>query len=318
MRGLWLEGRQLRYREDLSPPAAAPGEAVIRVTLAGICGTDLELVRGYYPFTGVPGHEFVGIVEEAADARDWVGRRVVGEINAACGTCATCRAGRRTHCPTRTVLGIRGRAGAFAERLALPIENLHQVPAGVADEQAVFTEPLAAALQVQAQVAVQPDQRVLVLGAGRLGTLVARTLMRTGARVRVAARSARRRERLSAAGLDAVSPDDVAPASADLVVDCTGDPAGFAQARAAVRARGTIVLKSTYAGDVAANLSGVVVDEITMVGSRCGAFPPALELLASGGVDVRDLVERSFPLSEGVAAFVEAGSPGALKMLLAP
>src|SRR6187455_2340252 len=149
MRGLWLENRVLAYRDDLAtaPPA---GEAVVRVRLSGICGTDLELVRGYYPFTGVPGHEFVGVVEEAEAAPEWIGRRVVGEINAACGSCATCRAGRRTHCPARTVVGIRGRAGAFADRLALPVENLHEVPPEVPDEEAVFTEPLAAALQIQA------------------------------------------------------------------------------------------------------------------------------------------------------------------------
>jgi len=176
MRGLWLEEKRLAFRNDLAGPPLADGEAVVRMRLAGICGTDLELLRGYYPFTGVPGHEFVGIVEEAPSAPEWIGRRVVGEINAACGTCATCRAGRRTHCPARTVLGIRGRAGAFAERLALPLLNLHEVPAAVSDEEAVFTEPLAAALQIQAQVPLRADQRVLVLGAGRLGTLVARTL----------------------------------------------------------------------------------------------------------------------------------------------
>ena len=318
MRGLWLEDQRLSFRDDLAAPPLADREGLVRVRLAGICGTDLELVRGYYPFTGVPGHEFVGVVEEAPSAPEWIGRRVVGEINAACGTCATCRAGRRTHCPARTVLGIRGRPGAFAERLTLPVDNLHEVPADVADEEAVFTEPLAAALQIQAQVPLRPDQRVLVLGAGRLGTLVARTLARSGAQVRVAARLVARRDQLRAAGVDAVAPDEVLAGSADVVVDCTGHPEGFARARAAVRARGPIVLKSTYAGEAPVNLSSVVVDEITVVGSRCGAFAPALELLAAHALPVRDLVQARYPLSRGTDAFAEAARPGTLKILLEP
>jgi threonine dehydrogenase-like Zn-dependent dehydrogenase len=316
MRGLWLEEKRLAFRDDLPGPLLVDGEAVVRVRLGGICGTDLELLRGYYPFTGVPGHEFVGIVEEAPSAPEWIGRRVVGEINAACGNCATCLAGRRTHCPARTVLGIRGRAGAFADRLALPLLNLHEVPAAVPDEEAVFTEPLAAALQIQAQVPLRADQRVLVLGAGRLGTLVARTLARTGAQVRVAARLAARRDQLRAAGVDAVAPEEVLAGSADVVVDCTGHPEGFARARAAVRARGTIVLKSTYAGEAPVNLSSVVVDEITVLGSRCGAFAPALELLAAHVLPVRDLVKARYPLARGTDAFAEAARPGALKVLL--
>ena len=318
MRGLWLEDKRLAFREDLATPPWAEGEAVVRVRLAGICGTDLELVRGYYPFAGVPGHEFVGIVEEAPSAPEWIGRRVVGEINAACGACATCQAGRRTHCPARTVLGIRGRAGAFAERLALPIANLHEVPDTITDEEAVFTEPLAAALQIQAQVPLRPDQRVLVLGAGRLGTLVARTLARTGAEVRVVARLAARRDQLRASGVDAVAFEDVPAGSADVVVDCTGHPDGFAGARAAVRPRGTIVMKSTYAGEAAVNLSSLVVDEITVVGSRCGAFAPALELLAARALPVRELVQARYPFARGADAFAEAAQPGALKVLLEP
>jgi threonine dehydrogenase-like Zn-dependent dehydrogenase len=313
MRGLWLEDERLAFRDDLPAPAA--GEAIVRVRLSGICGTDLEMVRGYYPFAGIPGHEFVGVVEEAP-AAGWIGRRVVGEINAACGTCPTCRAGRRSHCPSRTVLGIRGRNGAFAERLALPVENLHEVPGTVSDEDAVFTEPLAAALQIQAQVALRPDQRVLVLGAGRLGTLVARTLARTGAAVRVAARSAEARGRIAASGIEAVPPANVGAGSADVVVDCTGHPEGFARARAAVRPRGTIVLKSTYAGNASVNLSGVVVDEVTVVGSRCGAFAPALDFLRAGTIPVADLVHARFNLAHAADAFAEAGRPGVLKVLI--
>jgi threonine dehydrogenase-like Zn-dependent dehydrogenase len=286
----------------------------VRVTLAGVCNTDLELVRGYYPFAGIPGHEFVGRVEESPGAPEWIGRRVVGEINASCGACATCRAGRRTHCPTRTVLGIKGRQGAMAEWLTLPVGNLHEVPERVPDETAVFTEPLAAALQVQQQVAVRAGDRVVVVGDGKLGQLVARTLAPTGCALTVLGRHARKLGLLAARGIATAS--GVEPRSADVVVECTGNPDGLARAREAVRPRGTIVLKSTYHGETTVNLSAVVVDEVTLVGSRCGPFGPALELLASGAVEVRDLVDARFGLSDGVAAFEKASAPGVLKVLL--
>src|SRR5262245_39474015 len=271
MRALWLEDGRLDVR-DAPPPQAVPGEALVRVRLAGICGTDLELVQGYYPFAGVPGHEFVGEVESAPGAEEWLGRRVVGEINVVCGRCPTCVRGDRPHCERRTVLGIRGRHGAFAERLALPVENLHTVPEELTDAQAVFVEPLAAALRIQEQVRIGPEQRVLVLGPGRLGQLVARTLASTGCVLEVAGRGYRPLERW-----------------ADVVVDCTGDPQALAVARDAVRPRGTIVLKSTYHGEAPQNLSPVVVDELRLVGSRCGPFPEALAALAHGAVSVDDL-----------------------------
>ena len=279
-----------------------------------MCNTDLELVRGYYPFTGIPGHEFVGRVEEGP--REWIDRRVVGEINASCGACATCRAGRRTHCPSRTVLGIKGRDGVFAEWLTLPVENLHAVPDDVPDEVAVFAEPLAAALQVQQQVAIGPRDAVAVVGDGKLGQLVARTLALSGCALTVVGRHARKLERLAARGIATAA--SLEPRSADVVVECTGNPEGLALARAAVRPRGTIVLKSTYHGEAPVNLSAVVVDEVTLVGSRCGPFAPALELLAAGRVAVADLVDARFPLADGVAAFEKAGAPGVLKVLIAP
>ena len=284
----------------------------MRVTLAGVCNTDLELVRGYYPFTGIPGHEFVGRVEDGPP--EWTGRRVVGEINASCGACPTCRAGRRTHCPSRTVLGIKGRDGAFAEWLTLPTENLQAVPDHLPDDVAVFTEPLAAALQVQEQVPVGPRDRVVVIGDGKLGQLVARTLALTGCALTVVGRHARKLGLLSSRGVATAA--DVEAQSADVVVECTGNPDGLALARAAVRPRGTIVLKSTYQGETTVNLSAVVVDEVTLVGSRCGPFAPALALLVSGRVEVADLVDARFPLAEGVAAFEKAGAPGVLKVLI--
>ena len=233
MRGLWLESRVLRAREDVPRPGAAPGEALVRVSLTGVCGTDLELVKGYYPFAGVPGHEFVGRIE--GGARD--GERVVGEINASCGRCATCRAGRRTHCPTRTVLGIKARNGAMAEWLTLPLENLHAVPDHVPDEVAVFTEPVAAALQVQEQVAIGSGTRVLVIGAGRLGQLVARTLARADCVLTASGRHPRKLALLSELGIATCDVRDVPAGAADVVVECTGNPEGLALATSAVGAK---------------------------------------------------------------------------------
>jgi threonine dehydrogenase-like Zn-dependent dehydrogenase len=317
MRALWLEDLRLGARSDVPMPAARAGEALVRVRLAGICGTDLELVKGYYPYAGVPGHEFVGSVV-SADAGEWIGRRVVGEINASCGVCATCVAGRPSHCPTRTVLGIKGRNGAMAELLTLPVENLHVVPDGFSDEVAVFVEPLAAALEVQEQVAIGTGTRIVVIGDGKLGQLVARTLSVAGHRPCVVGRHARKLALLTRLGIETAAAADLPAREADVVVECTGNPEGLAIARAAVRPRGTIVLKSTYHGDVTINLSGIVVDEVTVVGSRCGPFAPALAMLASGAITVTDLIDDRFPLGDGVRAFARAGEPGVLKVLLAP
>jgi threonine dehydrogenase-like Zn-dependent dehydrogenase len=313
---LWLEDRALRLRADVAPPALPAGEALVRVSLAGVCNTDLELVRGYYPYTGVPGHEFVGVVERAAGAPAWVGRRVVGEINAACGACATCVAGRPTHCERRSVLGIVARNGAFATHLALPVANLHAVPESVPDEVAVFVEPTAAALELQVQVRVSPGDRVVVIGAGKLGNLVAQTLAATGCRLLVVGRSPRPLALLAARGIPTATAEAVEPRRADLAVECTGNPEGLELARRAVRPRGTIVLKSTYHGKATVEMASFVVDEITLVGSRCGPFAPALAILARGEVDPRPLVEARYPLAEAVAAFAHATRPGALKILV--
>ena len=316
MRGLWLEAQRIRLRDDLSRPEPAAGEARVRVLVAGICDTDLELVRGYYPFTGIPGHEFVGRVEAAVGAEEWVGRRVVGEINVSCGGCAACLAGRRTHCERRHVLGIRGRNGAFAECLTLPLANLHEVPAGIPDETAVFAEPLAAALEIQEQVAIGPRDRVVVIGDGKLGNLVAQTLALSGCALTVIGRHASKLALLAARGIATGLADDIPRAQSDVVVECTGNPEGLDLARVVVRPRGTIVLKSTYRGAASVDISRIVVDEITLVGSRCGPFAPALALLAEGRVDVRPLVHARFPLDEAVAAFAEAARPGVMKVLV--
>jgi threonine dehydrogenase-like Zn-dependent dehydrogenase len=316
VRALWLEGRALRLREDLPVPSPPSGEALVRVRVAGVCNTDLELVRGYYPFTGVPGHEFVGRVESAPGAPEWVGRRVVGGINAACGACDTCRAGLPTHCERRTVLGIVNRNGAFATHLSLPIANLHAVPEGVPDELASFTEPTAAALEIQEQVRIGADERVVVIGAGKLGHLVAQTLATTGCALLVVGRSPHALDLLAARGIRTGTAAELPERRADVVVECTGNPEGLDLARRAVRPRGTIVLKSTYHGRASVDMAPFVVDEITLVGSRCGPMAPALALLARGAVDPLPLVEGRYALAEAVAAFAHAARPGALKVLV--
>jgi 2-desacetyl-2-hydroxyethyl bacteriochlorophyllide A dehydrogenase len=313
MQALWLEERQLSMREIEVP--RAEGEALIRVSLSGVCGTDIELSRGYYPFTGVIGHEFVGVVVESPDPA-WKGRRVVGEINAVCGVCEACRNGRPTHCESRTVLGIVNRNGAHAEYVSLPLANLHTVPDSVPDESAVFTEPLAAAVEILQQVHVHPDDRVLLVGAGRLGQLVARVLALTGARLQVVARHEQQRELLHACGIATISEADVEPRRYDLVVEATGSPSGLDLARTSVRPRGILVLKSTYHAKVTLDLAPFVVDEITIVGSRCGPFAPALRLLERGEVDPRGLVGETFPLARGAEAVLAAQEPGAMKVLL--
>jgi len=315
MRALWLEGGKLSIR-DVGVPAA-PGEALVRVRLSGICGTDLELVRGYYPYTGVLGHEFVGEVAECPD-REWIGARVVAEINAACGECPTCRRGHPTHCERRTVLGIVDRHGVHAEYTSVPTANLHRVPDSVGDEAAVFTEPLAAALQILEQVHVKPDSRVLLVGAGRLGQLVAQVLALTGADLHVVAKHEHQRALLAARSITTIAPDEVEPRRWDVVVEATGSPSGFEVAAAAVRPRGALVLKSTYHGTLTLDMAPLVVDEITLVGSRCGPFAPALRLLQHGQVDPAPLIAKRLGLSEAVEAMELAARPGTLKVLLEP
>jgi len=318
MRAAWVEDGEVRVRDDVAMPAPTAGEAAIAVRLAGLCGTDLELVRGYAAFSGVPGHEFVGTVIDAPGAMQWVGRRVVGEINVRCGECRECRAGRGNHCGKRRVLGIRRLSGALAERVILPVENLHAVPDGVSDEAAVFAEPLAAALAIQAQVGIGAGDRVLIVGAGRLGQLIARSLQSTGCELHVVTRHARPRELLAACGIAGIAEDDVEYASYDVTIEASGAESGLALARWALRPRGTLVLKSTFAGETSVNLSTIVVDEITVVGSRCGPFAPALRALANGRVDVTSLISARHRLADGLRGFEAAGRRDTLKVLLEP
>jgi threonine dehydrogenase-like Zn-dependent dehydrogenase len=313
MRALVFDG-SLRFLPH-APCEAPPGEALVRVSMAGICNTDLEIARGYMGFQGILGHEFVGVVEQSPDSA-WTGRRVAGEINASCGQCETCAAGRRTHCPNRTVLGILNRSGAFADYLSLPVENLHAVPDRVPDEAAIFVEPLAAAFQILEQLAVGPADRVLVLGPGKLGCLVAQVLARTGAPVTLLGRRPDRADLARAWGCDFALASEYDGPPADIVVDCTGSAAGFEQAMRFTRPRGILVLKSTVAEGVPLNLAPLVINEITVVGSRCGPFPPAIQALAERTVDVESLLKEVRPLDEGLAAFAEAARPGMLKVAL--
>jgi threonine dehydrogenase-like Zn-dependent dehydrogenase len=314
MKALWLENNQLQLRCDISIPEPPPGEALVRVVRAGICNTDLELLRGYYPYTGILGHEFVGVVEQGPT--QLVGQRVVGEINAVCGECRFCRSGQPTHCENRTVLGIVNRHGAFAEYLTLPIANLHPVPDSVPTDVATFTEPVAAALEIQQQVSIRPDDRVLVVGDGKLGQLVAQTLALTGCDLLVVGRHPNKLEYLRARGIKTGLVDAVTERAFDLSVECTGNPEGFAIARQALRPRGTLVLKSTYAGHLTFDASSLVVDEITLIGSRCGPFPQALQLMSEKKVDVNYLIHSLYSLDEAIGAFACAQERGVLKVLL--
>jgi threonine dehydrogenase-like Zn-dependent dehydrogenase len=308
------------------------GECRIRVSMAGICGTDLQLLDGYAGFRGIPGHEFVGVVESAppADA-SWIGRRVVGDINVGCGRCSWCAAGVKEHCDHRTVLGIKHHDGAFAEYLSLPAVNLHEIPDAMDDETAVFVEPTAAACRILEQNAIDEHTRVAVLGDGRMGLLVAQVLRTVTPEVIVLGRHEHKLAIARALGLATATSDSpamrlseargtaaqgITDARFDVVVDVTGRPAGLRRALELVRPRGTLVMKSTFHGEGVLASSTVVVDEITLVGSRCGPFRPAIALLAAGAVQVKPLISRVARLDEYESAFAEARH--AVKVLLSP
>lgn len=319
MKALVFDG-QLKLAVDFPMPEPGPGEARIRTMLAGLCRTDLEIVKGYAGFQGVLGHEFVGVVDRAdQDGVALVGQRVVGEINAGCGTCPTCQSGQPEHCERRTALGIRSRHGALAEYFCLPAASLHPVPESVRDEAAVFAEPLAAACEVPDQAHIRPRYRVIVLGDGKLGLLVAQVVALTGCELTVIGRHADKLGILAARGIDTQLADDgqqVPAGTADVVVDCTGTASGWQTARRLIRPRGTIVLKSTYHGPIQTDLSSLVVNEVRVVGSRCGPMAAALRLLVQGMVDVKPLIQAEYPLDQAVAAFEHAARPGSLKVLV--
>lgn len=307
MKALVFDGRLLMH-EDYPLPQPPPGEVRVRVRRAGICNTDIEITKGYMRYHGVLGHEFVG---ELSD-----GTRVVGEINAYDGRCDRCQRGDVTHCRNRSVLGILRRDGSMAEYLTLPERNLHRVPERVSDAQAVFVEPLAAALEITERVHVRPSDRVIVLGDGKLGLLVAQVLQLTGCQLTVLGHHARKLAIVQRRGIATADQPDKLSDGVDVAIDCSGHASGFELARRLLRPRGTLVLKSTFHGTQELAFAPLVVDEISIVGSRCGPFAPALRLLEQGLIDVDALLDAEYPLDRGLEAFAQAMTPGTLKVQL--
>ena len=317
MLALRVENKQLAVREVEKPHN--PGEALVRVVLSGICNTDLEIARGYAGFNGTIGHEFVGVVEESGN-RDLIGRRVVGEINAGCGQCDLCRAGDPRHCATHTVLGIIGRDGAHAEFLQLPEVNLLPVPENIPDQQAVFTEPLAAACGILERAEIAKNDRVAVIGDGKLGLLCAQVVALTGASVMMVGKHPEKLQIVARRGIETSSPSDAEKRKRefDLVVEASGAAPGFKLALDLLRPKGQLVLKSTFHGATEIDAARVVVDEISIIGSRCGRFQPALDLLERQAVDVESLLSEERPLADALNAMQRAGAQGVLKVLLRP
>lgn len=312
MRALVLDDH-VSVQESRPAPTPADGEVLVRVSCAGICETDLQLIKGYMGFRGVLGHEFVGVAESGPLA----GRRVVGEINCACWTCETCRRGDNTHCPNRTVIGILNHDGAFADLIAVPQANLHAVPDSLTDDIAVFTEPVAAAFQIPAQITIKKTDRIIVLGDGRLGNLCAQVLGRLSDRVVIVGKHPQKLALLKTLGLStALLSDPIDERSADIVVDCTGSETGLPTALKLVRPRGTIVLKTTVAGSQTLAWAPFVIDEVTLVGSRCGPFDRALAALERGEVNVTPLISERYDLGKGLEALERAQSRSVLKVLL--
>ncbi len=326
MRALVYDGTRLVLDQNYLLPPPVEGEALIRVLQVGICNTDLEIMRGYMDFRGVPGHEFVGIVEEiyGKQGSDLLGKRVVGDINAACHRpdCSYCQRGMPTHCPNRTTLGIVKRDGAFADYLMLPIENLHLVPDNVSDEEAVFVEPLAANFEILEQVHIQPTESVLILGDGKMGQLAAQVLALGGCEVMMVGKHEEKLALVKKYGIATHMLKDIEQGTipggrrVDHVIECTGSAQGIELALRLVRPRGTLHLKSTVADKSTLNLAPIVVDEIRVQGSRCGPFVPALRALSQKRIDVRPLISATYTLDEGLAAFAYAEQKGVLKVLV--
>ncbi len=316
MKALRYEQGQLSLAEIQKPQPER--EAVVRVTLSGICNTDVEIVRGYAGFEGTLGHEFVGVVEDAPGHEELVGQRVVGEINAGCGHCDLCAAGDSRHCASRTVLGIVGRDGAHAEYLRLPARNLLIVPDGMPDYVAVFAEPLAAAWGITERACVTKETRACVIGDGKLGLLCAQALALTGAHVSLIGKHPEKLRIAAARGIETMTLEKVngLESAFDVAVEASGAEAGFALALELLRPRGALVLKSTFHGATQVEMARIVVNEISIIGSRCGRFAPALDLLERNAVDVESLISEEYALADGVKAMERATERGVLKVLL--
>jgi threonine dehydrogenase-like Zn-dependent dehydrogenase len=316
MKAAYYDGTKISLHNDYPDPKQ--GEALVKVRLAGICGTDLEMIQGYASYTGVLGHEFVGEVIESAN-KDLIGKRVVGEINTGCGKCSMCTTGLERHCPQRTVLGIYKRDGAFAQYLTLPEKNLHVIPDSISDEQAVFVEPLAAAFEIEEQLKIELDSKIAILGDGRLAQLITRVLRINHKNITCFGKHQNKLQLLSKLGIKTkigITPED--EHTFDIVVEATGSESGFLDTMRLAKPRGTVVLKSTMASKNKLDLTAAIVNEITFVGSRCGPFRPAIQALITGAVTVDDLIDSVYPLDNLAEALDAAKRPERLKIFLRP
>ena len=316
MKATYFDGKKMTFDENFPEPNT--GESIVKVNLTGICGTDLEILDGYMAYNGILGHEFVGTVEKSENP-DLIGKRVVGEINVGCDACDSCKNGMERHCPNRTVLGILKRNGAFAEFLSLPTKNLHQIPDSISDEQAVFVEPLAAAFEIKEQVKLDTHWNVAVVGDGRLAQLISQVLKLSCENVTCFGRHKNKLQNLEKLKIKTkigIEPSD--EFDFDLVVEATGSNSGFSDTMKLVKPRGIVILKSTIASKENLDLTPTVVNEITLVGSRCGLFKPAIDALATGMIFVDDMVDSTFPLEQFQDAISYAKQPNTLKVFLKP
>ncbi len=316
MKAVVLEKEELRLK-DIPQPSPSENEALVKVLKAGICNTDLELVKGYMGFEGVLGHEFVGQVIQAPK-KNWLGKRVVGEINLSCGECDLCRKGLALHCLSRNVLGIQNRDGAFAQFLTLPLKNLHPLPSNISDAEGVFVEPLAAALEILEQIPLGRKDSVLILGDGKLGLLVAQVMKLRTEEVHCRGKHKRKLEILKRRDISTSLSGEKLEQRFDVVVEATGEETGIEEALFRVKPRGRIVFKSTFKQKAGVDISKIVVDEIQLVGSRCGPFPKAIDVLKKKSVNVEALVDADFPLDEFDKAFAMAQKPEMIKILITP
>ena len=306
---------RLEFLTDYPVPERKKEEALVKVTSAGICNTDLEITRGYMGFHGIPGHEFVGIVEKC-DRKSMLGKRVVGEINVGCKVCEYCKRQMQNHCPNRSVLGIVNKNGAFADFVTLPVSNLHSVPDSVSDDEAIFTEPLAAAFEIMEQVDISPRDRVCVLGDGKLGLLVAQALSTTGCRLVVVGHHRENLSIMEELGIKTRLSFSFEESGFDIVVDCTGSRSGIESAMKITKPGGKIVLKTTVSKKSSLDLNLVVINELNLIGSRCGPFKPALDAIKSRAVDLFPLISDTFSIDDGIRAFKVASGKGTLKVIL--
>ena len=316
MKATVFDGKKMDFLENYPDPD--PDEAIVKITLAGICGTDLEILDGYMNYNGILGHEFVGVVVKSSN-KELIGKRVVGEINVGCGKCQSCKEGLDRHCPNRTVLGILNRNGAFAEFLSLPEKNLHVIPDNVTDEQAVFVEPLAAAFEITQQIDLKKDWNVAIVGDGRLAQLIASVLKLYCTNITCFGRHQNKLDYLKKLHLKTkIGIESSDEHTFDLAVEATGNNSGFVDTMKLVKPRGTVILKSTIASRENLDLTPAVVNEITLIGSRCGTFKPAIEALSSNKVSVDNLIDSTFPLEKFQEAIQYAKKPETLKVFLRP